>query len=272
MKRARGWLAAALLFCFPGIVHAQNTESSEEHEVLFQEAVEALRLSQYELAVASFEASLSLDPQAKTACNLALSYDRWGGHEVQARDAYVRCAELDQGGRFRDHALARAAALREVIAARPPDIRPDPVDPVVVRAADPVRDYEPRPVAEPTTVPPPRGLLWAGIAFTVAGAAALGSGITPTLSAAADSDTILAKYSNRMIPSTDETYVRINDDFKRKRRLATGLFVAGGAVTLVGVAFIVADVVRHRRRSSTPTRIAVAPTPGGAMAVGYFEF
>ncbi|MFT5359102.1 MAG: Tfp pilus assembly protein PilF, partial [Polyangiales bacterium] len=122
MNRACGWLVAALLVGMPSVLCAQEVESTEAHEVLFQRAVEALRQSQYEVASRSFEESLRLQPQAKTACNLALAYDRWGGHEVEARDAYVRCAELDQDGRFRDHALARAAALRDVISRRPPDV------------------------------------------------------------------------------------------------------------------------------------------------------
>lgn len=268
MKRARGWLITALLVWMPSVLCAQEVESNEQHEVLFRRAVEALRLSQYEVASISFEESLRIRPQAKTACNLALTYDRWGGHEVPARDAYVRCAELDQAGRFRDHALARAGALREVIANRPPEDLPDPV----LDVPDPVDDYQPRPVQPQPVLPPTRGLLWAGVAFTVAGVAALGSGIAPSISASADSDTILDKYPNRRIAPDDDTYLRLNDDFNRKGRLALGLYVAGGAVVLVGAAFIIADVVRHRRRTPPTARVGVAPTEGGAMAVGRFEF
>lgn len=268
MNRAGGWLALALLFWMPSALCAQEAESNEEHEVLFRQAVEALRLNQFEVASTAFEASLRIAPQAKTACNLALTYDRWGGHDVRARDAYVRCAELDRGGRFRDHALSRAAALREVIASRPPE--PERPDPIIV-VPDPVDDYQPRPAQPQVVAPPTRGLLWAGVAFTVAGVAAVGSGAVPSVSASADSDTILLKYPNRRIAPDDDAYLRLNDDFNRKRNVALGLFVAGGAVVLVGAAFIIADVVRQGNRPPAAL-VGVAPTDGGAMAVGRFEF
>lgn len=268
MKRAPGWLILGLLLGMPSLLCAQEVESTEAHELLFQEAVEALRLSRYEAASTAFEESLRLRPQAKTACNLALTYDRWGGHESEARDAYVRCAELDQGGRFRDHALARASALRVVLAERPPD----PPD-TQVALPDPV-ETDPDPIQgppAPPVLPPTRGLLWAGIAFTVAGVATLGSGIAPTISASADADTILREYPLRRIAPDDVVYLALNEEFKRKRRVAVGLYVAGGALTLVGTAFIIADVVRNRQ--STPSAlVVVTPTEGGAMAVGRFEF
>lgn len=283
----------ALLLSVPSALRAQEADSTEEHEVLFVQAVEALRLSQFEVASRQFVESLRLRPQAKTACNLALTYDRWGGHEVEARDAYFRCAELDQGGRFRDHALARAAALREVIAARPPDERrtpdpdPDTGDPDVVHQ-DPLgqdaldqndRDEfnqrdgqgDRRPV-DPPTSRPARGLLWAGVAFAVVGVVTVGSGVAPTRSAGRDSDMILDKYPLRAISATDTVYLQLNEEFERKQRVAIGLYVAGGTLTLVGAAFIIADIVGNRRQTPPSTRVGVAPTEGGMMAVGRFEF
>ena len=87
MKRARGWLVIALLVWMPSVLCAQEAESNEQHEVLFRRAVEALRLSQYEVASTSFEESLRLRPQAKTACNLALTYT--GGAVMKIGRAHV---------------------------------------------------------------------------------------------------------------------------------------------------------------------------------------
>ena len=80
-------------------------------EDLFRRGVEALKAERYSDAASLFRTSYNMEKQAATQCNLALTYERWGGHEAHALEAYRLCAAEDETGRFRDHALEKVAAL-----------------------------------------------------------------------------------------------------------------------------------------------------------------
>ena len=169
MKRATTILVA-LLAC-------SAVARADEAPVLFKRGVGALRAKDYASAATAFQQSYALSPKAATMCNLALTYDRWDGHVAEAIEAYRKCAEDDESGRFRDHALERARQLREQLAASPPPpvAAPKPEPPVEHErpseppvatppptapspAAPPVagsRDAEPRAVTSPVAEPPP---------------------------------------------------------------------------------------------------------------------
>ena len=105
-------LAAALL-ATPTPTHAQ-----EDARSLFRAGVESLREGEFTDAERAFLASYEIEPRAATLCNLALTYDRWGGHEEQAARAYERCAAEDDTGRYRAHATQRASDIRQALSLR----------------------------------------------------------------------------------------------------------------------------------------------------------
>ncbi len=133
---------------------------------LFSRGVERLLSSDYATAAAAFRQSYELRPRPAALCNLALTYNRWGGHEVEAADAYRRCADSDASGRLRDYALARIEALRTAVpppaprepAAAPPSIpaggatAPDASPPPSTASASPAPSVPPPQSGSP---PPP---------------------------------------------------------------------------------------------------------------------
>jgi Flp pilus assembly protein TadD len=113
----RAFAVVAALWC--------AAASADDAPALFKRGVEALRKSDFAAAADAFQQSYALSPKAATMCNLALTYDRWGGHVGEAVDAYAKCAEDDTSGRFVEHALARARELRVQLAAAPPSAKPE---------------------------------------------------------------------------------------------------------------------------------------------------
>lgn len=79
---------------------------------LFRRGVEALQAGEYPEAASLFRLSYDMERRAATQCNLALTYERWGGHDLEALEAYRRCAEDDTDGRYRPRALERAQEIR----------------------------------------------------------------------------------------------------------------------------------------------------------------
>ena len=255
----------------------QRTPAAEE---AFRSAVDALREERFDDAASAFDTSYQLEPRAETACNLALTYDRWPGHEEAAIDAYLRCARDDRSGRFRDHALARASALRAQGAAAPAEDLPSPqieepaVDPPSGAAVDPpsgdrssLREAAlvgPRVLS---ATPPRRRVGWAvgaGV-FLVAGATFLGIGIAHAGRGRRRVEDILERYPNRVIPDGDEEgwrdVQRVSDDARRAR----AFYIASGVSAAVAVAFTAIHFTVGTRR------LALAPTFGGAYASATFE-
>lgn len=123
VKRRAGrwpWLAlAAVVAAAP--IGRSLAESAGGPQELFRLGVQALNESRYADAASMFRLSNDMERNVETTCNLALTYERWGGHDAQALETYQACAAEDTTGRFRPHAEARIVALRvRVQPAAPP--------------------------------------------------------------------------------------------------------------------------------------------------------
>lgn len=140
--------AALALVMLAGTV-ARGDEPSAA--ALFKRGVQALRAQDFAAASAAFQQSYTLSPKAATMCNLALTYDRWGAHLAEAVEAYRKCAEDDDAGRFRDHALVRARELRGELAAA---TKPQPST-VAPSGESPRPEASPPPSSPPEAVAPP---------------------------------------------------------------------------------------------------------------------
>lgn len=105
------------LVCGAALSAARAEEAAEPAptpsgaEDLFRRGVDALRAGQLADAAALFRLSHEMSPRPATLCNLGITYERWSGHEADAIEAYRRCAEADDTGRFRERALAKVRAL-----------------------------------------------------------------------------------------------------------------------------------------------------------------
>ena len=147
-------ITLVLLACAAG----RADEPAPAAMALFKRGVEALRAKDYEAASSAFQQSYALSPKAAAMCNLALTYDRWEGHLADAVESYRKCAEDDDSGRFRDHALERARELRARLAAMPPPATTPPsiLTPPASEPSRPEVAATPEPPhAEPPHVEPP---------------------------------------------------------------------------------------------------------------------
>jgi hypothetical protein len=114
--RGRGrlvsWLALTALIVAAPLAGARAERGAGGPEELFRLGVKALNESRYADAASMFRLSNDMERSVETTCNLALTYDRWAGHDAQAIETYQACAAEDTSGRFRPHAEERIAALR----------------------------------------------------------------------------------------------------------------------------------------------------------------
>ena len=270
----RGRLAVlAVAMCITSVVAAQSSEADSAR----RRGVELAQQQRWEEAAAAFHASLDAEPRPESACNLGLTYERWGGHVQAAIDAYQRCAELDRDGRFRDHALERSAALRPQLAQeqQSPFVA-DP--PAPIEASDPVVQAQPTPVAPMVpVVTGPRhqrtwALFWGGVASTVVGGALLAGGAVAAGNAREDEDILYTLYPNRLIDSTDTESLQRYADANRGRKVALGLYLGGGALVGLGVTLMLVDLIRGDGEDDDAPALAVQPIRGGATVSGTFSF
>ncbi len=186
-RRVNALAAAILVLACAG---ARGEEAPEAATLAFRRGVEALRALDYAAAATAFQESYAASPKAAAMCNLALTYDRWGGHVADAIESYRKCAEDDSSGRFRDHALERARQLRAEQPAQPqtppatsephPDSAPLPAEPAVVTPTPPPTTIAPPPtVVAPAPAPTTRSFFKdsAACALTAIGVAGIGVGV-----------------------------------------------------------------------------------------------
>lgn len=225
-----------------------------EASALFKRGVAALQKNSFALAVDMFKRSYELNPKAATICNLAITYDRWPGHEADALTAYRTCAEDDRSGRFRDHALERSRTLRTQIPQ--PDPEPEPVP-------EPVHQPPRQPEPVPTPLPPPprpiqlappilvpvqpakresrHRLLISGGIITGLGVVLLAAGIGTNVKSNQAIDQL-----NPFVVELDDGSLEIPGDKQslydsavNNQRAAKALYGTGGVVTAAGVTMMI---------------------------------
>ena len=254
-------LAALSMVVAAAPLAAQGAEP--DAQASFETGVRELRAERFDEAVQAFQRAYDLDPRAETACNLALTFDRWEGHKEDAIDAYLRCAQDDESGRYRDHALARASTLRsqrrpaaaeelptEVPEPPPPEVEaPEPPAPEVEAPVAPGSAVEPPSPAPP---PPPRSrtLLIVGGITAVVGLGGVAGGAVSAAKGNARVDELRVAYPDGII--TDPADVGTLDRAEALRSQAIVLYVAGGVVAAAGVAMMAIDLARGPQRRPRP--------------------
>lgn len=244
---------------------------------LFREGVAALRANDYAHAADAFQRSYALDPRVATACNLALTFDRWEGHRREAIEHYDRCAAADTSGRFRPHALERATALREAeaAAARPPGDPPPPPDPAPPdpfvggpQPGGPPADGQPWgvPIDEGPAPERSHGFLYGGIVVSALAAVSFGIGLYLIEDARADEAYLAREYDDGAI-----AIPRSSPDLdlleSARARADTGviLYIFAGVLAALGGTLIVIDATAPAVEPSPYAHLAITPLEAGAL-------
>jgi hypothetical protein len=263
------------------------TGVAERAALLFEDGVAALKSGRFDEAARSFEASYALEPRVAALCNLALTYDRWGSHEHQAAEAYRRCSEEDESGRFRQYAEHRAEALGAATGAnaaggaeQEAPVRPEPAteredtEPEVLaqrRREDAAAGFAPgprppdRPRADEGQPGRRRAPLYLGLGVAAGAAGAAIAGAVMAVNAGDDLDELQSRYPDGLVtdPSDAMQLQAIDDDIRRARRL----YIAAGILGAAAASLITVDLaLRHRARGTeAKARLQLRPRLRGAM-------
>jgi hypothetical protein len=140
-RRRVAWLATAAVVVAAPLGGSALAEGGAGPAELSRLGTQALREGRYADAASMFRLSNDMERRVETTCNLAVTYDRWSGHEAQALETYQACAAEDGTGQYRPHAQERIAALRGRLRPPPAPQAPPPavsataplIIPVVVR-------------------------------------------------------------------------------------------------------------------------------------------
>ena len=240
-------LALALLLLAPAAARAE--EPVPEARDLFKEGVAALRADDYPAAARAFGRSHALEPRAATLCNLALTYDRWPGHEREAAGAYEQCAAEDDSGRYREHARARAGILRGDETGTGTGTGAG-AGTGTGAGAGAGTDRRSRP------------LRTAAIVTASVSAASFVGGLLLVAQAHSDADALERRYGTEIpagSPGEDQL-----DSARRSARVGVALYVVAGALAATSATLLVLDITRKGDRAPGAT-VRIAPTAGGAL-------
>jgi hypothetical protein len=257
---------AILALALPPAASAQSPGAAADD--MFKRGVEAYRGGNYEKAADLFARAYALDPRPATVCNLALSYDKWGGHEIDAFQAYLKCAEGDSTGRYRAHAFQRARALRETLARSVPDAPASDSVSSEPAKAEPAKT-EPAAGTSPLTIrPPSRAYLWASAGSAVLGATALTFGIVYTNRARDTADDLEREYGTT-IPRGSDGERRLAEA-RGDRRMGIAFYITSGALGAAAATFLTLELLD--RGAWSRSSVAVTPRHGGAVIDATIRF
>lgn len=263
-------------------VQAQDvTASDETSATLFEEGVAHLREERFRDAARAFRRAYRAEPRVEAMCNLALTYDRWGGHVEQALRAYRTCARDDSTGRFRGYAQRRIEEIERETALA--DEAPDPVDDPVSEPVDTSVPVVAPSLAEPVTAPQAAldqasasavearaepVLLYIGIGAAGLGLVSLGTAIGLALESGRLTDQLFEELG----PSP--TVVRGSAEHQRLEQAqtlaaaATGLYVGAAILVALGTTLGAIDLVATRDEGEPALSVTV--TGSGMTMAGSF--
>ncbi len=240
--------------------------AAAEARSLFEQGAAYLQVRDYDAAVRSLIRSAALQPRAATFCNLAIAQER-RGNTSDAITAYRACAEIDESGRYREHAQERMRILNESLPREPTppvethDAAPAPAPVQLLPSVMHIPEH-PRPGAR--RAPDPTWLV-IGSGTAVLGVSALIAGIVFGADATGGMNKLRAAYPDGLIPA--EVGGRANPDVDALRRARSQadasdvLIVAGIAATALGAIIVTADLLgRSGSDGESPTlRAHVGP-------------
>jgi hypothetical protein len=242
-----------LALAFSGVAAARPADARAH----FERGLALYRSGRYADAVAEFEAGYSAQPRPAFLINIGQCWRRLGDLE-RARTYYRRFVErADEDDPARPQALATLAKLDAQLGSANPAPTPTPEppghpgqptpEPPSVAPLPPSQPAPPQPVPSPAPLPPAssRAAGWAGLGLTIAGVLALGAGTGLVLEAEA----IDHRYLH---PADGAPYdASLPGQRDRDRNASIGLFAAGGALTVAGVALAAAFLpVRAQKGAS----------------------
>jgi tetratricopeptide (TPR) repeat protein len=270
----RRWIAVFLaggLACTIVPARAQETPASTEiarAEAFATEAFEAYSRKDYEQAVELYLKALEASPSADIVYNLARIYDSKLKDRKQAIAFYQRYTQ-DTGA---DPSRVRAAnqRLQELRELENAANEPPASQKAAAAAATQVEAPAPSPKSPPPSAASQGGLTAtqvAGLITGAAGLAGLGVGIGFGIAAKSDSD-VAHELCDGNACSTQEG-VDAAQDASRSATVSTVAFIAGGALTALGVTLLIVGA-----RGEDERAVSVAPALGhdllGAVARGTF--
>ena len=266
--RAGAIVAAACL-----LAASASAQEEDDARALFERGVEALEADRYEEAVEVFERARSIEERVSTICNLALAYDRWGGHEWEALAAYLRCAERDGAGPRRAAALSRARELGVLIRAReaaPPTSGDEGTEDAVstpeeaAAAAVDADSATPRapPIAEPAPIaqsasaesPPP--LVPVGLSLLASSVVPWIVGGLSVASSTAAADALRTRYPDGAIPArrsdgSPNPDVTLLSELETAHGAGIAALVGAGVLALTGAVLLVVGLVVEARSGAS---------------------
>ncbi|MCC7541681.1 MAG: hypothetical protein IT379_36015 [Deltaproteobacteria bacterium] len=266
----------AFAVAFAAVPHHASADAPESErdqaDAHFRAGVRALRENDPGTAVAHFHQSQELYPRVTTACNLALAYDRWPGHATEAANAYDRCAEMDEGGSYRQHAIERAAAIRAEQAAQStpvgdPTHTPIIESPVWGEGATTWTSLPPQgggvPPQQVDTPGPSATWIVLGVGALAAGGIALGVGIALELDAQSRADALQAQYGYDLPPEEAEEL----DSIRSQRDLGVGLYVGAAVLGAFGLGSLFVFFSELVSTPDGPTVVSGSVSPDGGRLV-----
>jgi len=262
----------------PSSAHGEVAGATE----LFRQGVAAFREGSYPEAASLFRLSYDMEARAETQCNLALTYERWGGHDMEALESYRRCAEDDTDGSYRPRALERAQQIRQRLQTEgaTETTAPEPGGGGTGQQGDGGDDGSAAAGSDGSggggTGPRQRGmvisrpLLWTGLGVGVLAAASLGTAIGLHVWTAGIHDDLSSTYGDRPIATGSDDAERVSQG-ETGVGAALGLYIVGGVLAAAATVLVLIDLTQESDPVEA-TLISVMPTPSGLMVGGRFSF